>query len=123
MPVLHVLNKIDLVGAAPGRTEGPPEAIRLSARTGQGVDALREWLLQAAGWRPQGEGVFMARRRHLEALEQARSHLAAAMQAAVSLEVVAEELRLAHRALGTITGEVSADDLLGEIFSRFCIGK
>jgi tRNA modification GTPase len=123
MPVLRVLNKIDLVGVAAGRDAGVPEAVRLSARTGEGVGDLRDWLLQAAGWRPQGEGVFMARRRHLQALEAGRLHLAAATDPGASLEVMAEELRLAHRALGAITGEVSADDLLGEIFSRFCIGK
>jgi tRNA modification GTPase len=120
MPFLRVENKVDLVaqGAAPG--EG---ALRVSARTGEGIAALRAWLLRAAGWKPHAEGLFMARRRHLDALEEARGHLMRASIDHGPLELVAEELRLAHRAMGRITGEVSADALLGEIFSRFCIGK
>jgi tRNA modification GTPase len=123
MPFARVLNKIDLVDLPAGPTGENEATIRLSARTGAGVEALRQWLLRVAGWKPQGEGVFMARRRHLEALEEARVHMAAAAASQGGLELAAEELRLAHRALGRITGEVSADALLGEIFSRFCIGK
>ena len=122
IPALRVWNKIDLVGLPAGPV-GEAAGIRVSALTGEGIDALREWLLRTAGWQPHGEGIFMARRRHLDALQEARSHLAHASDLRTSLEVVAEELRLAHRALGRISGEVSADDLLGEIFSRFCIGK
>ena len=84
---------------------------------------LRDKLLRLAGWQPAGEGTFMARARHLDALSRAATHLAAARQATAQLELFAEELRLAQAALSEITGEFSADDLLGEIFSKFCIGK
>ena len=87
------------------------------------MDALRSRLLEAAGWRPLGEGVFMARQRHLEALESAQSHLLSAAREGARWELFAEELRLAQAALSTITGEYTSDDLLGDIFSRFCIGK
>ena len=122
MPLARVLNKIDLSGDAPGAAPGEAAIFRVSAKTGAGVEALRGWLLRAAGWRPHGEGLFMARERHLLALREAAAHLRAAgnLQA---FELIAEELRLAHSALGEITGAVTADDLLGEIFSRFCIGK
>lgn len=122
LPFARVVNKIDLAGLAPGREDGAETVIRLSAKTGEGIEALRSWLLAVAGWRPHGEGVFMARERHLRALEAARGALEAAGQAQ-AFEIIAEELRIAHRQLGLITGEVSADDLLGEIFSSFCIGK
>jgi tRNA modification GTPase len=123
MPVVRVINKIDLTGHAPGREQGGPEAtLFVSAKTGEGVDLLRQWLLDAAGWRPHGEGIFMARERHLVALVEAKAALASAATVQ-PFEIIAEELRLAHAALGRIVGEVSADSLLGEIFSRFCIGK
>jgi tRNA modification GTPase len=99
----------------------------LSAKSGHGLEALRQRLLHLAGWQPSGDGVFMARERHLQALAQVHNHLSAAQawlqEQAEHLDLLAEELRLAQQALGTITGEFSADDLLGEIFSRFCIGK
>ncbi|MFY9314289.1 MAG: tRNA uridine-5-carboxymethylaminomethyl(34) synthesis GTPase MnmE [Burkholderiales bacterium] len=118
---LTVVNKIDLVaGAAPGRHG---DAIHVSAKTGAGLDALRLALLEAAGWSARGESVFLARERHLRALEAARKHLQAAGAQVAHWEFFAEELRLAQEALGAITGRVSADDLLGEIFSRFCVGK
>lgn len=117
---LTLHNKIDVTGEAP-RAVG--DEIWLSARTGAGVDLLREKLLEAAGWRAAGEGAFMARARHLEALGRAAGHLAAARRAAAQLELFAEELRLAQAALAEITGEFTADDLLGAIFSSFCIGK
>ena len=118
---ITVINKIDLIpGAAAGR-QG--DAIHLSAKTGAGLDALRAALLEAAGWSSRGESVFLARDRHLRALEVARAHLAAAAAQHAHWEFFAEELRLAQDALGGITGRVSADDLLGVIFSRFCIGK
>jgi tRNA modification GTPase len=116
---IDVYNKADLVP----RFEAPPPALAISAKTGQGMDELRAAILAAAGWSSTGESVFLARERHLRALESARSHLAAAGQQLLTLEFFAEELRLAHAALGAITGEFTADDLLGEIFSRFCIGK
>jgi tRNA modification GTPase len=119
IPVVRVVNKIDRMND----WLGPPGAIRLSAKTGEGVDALRARLLDIAGWKPHGEGLFMARERHVQALRGARAHLESAATAGLAFEIVAEELRLAQMALGRITGEVSADDLLGVIFARFCIGK
>jgi tRNA modification GTPase len=119
IPRINVYNKIDLVpGFGP---EGG--ALAVSAKTGQGLERLRETILQAAGWSSSGEPVFLARERHLRALAEARSHLEAAARESARWEFFAEELRLAHAALGTITGEFTADDLLGEIFARFCIGK
>ena len=119
IPVLHVENKADL--APPGM--GQPGTLAVSAKTGQGIPALRQWLLETAGWKPHGEGLFMARGRHLEALAEARSHLLEAGANTQAFELMAESLRLAQASLGRITGAVSADDLLGEIFGRFCIGK
>jgi tRNA modification GTPase len=119
--VLQVFNKADAMDAAdvPG--------LRLSARTGDGLEALRRALLERAGWHASPEGVFIARTRHVQALQAARGHLAAARDLAAradaALDLLAEELRLAHDALGEITGRISADALLGEIFGRFCIGK
>jgi tRNA modification GTPase len=84
---------------------------------------LHDRLLELAGWQQTGEDVYMARERHVRALIQARSRLTAADQRWQQLELLAEELKLAQNALNSITGEFSADDLLGEIFSRFCIGK
>jgi tRNA modification GTPase len=120
MARLTLHNKIDVTFDAP-RAVG--DEIWLSAKTGAGVELLREKLLEAAGWQAVGEGAFMARARHLDALGRAAGHLAAARAAATQLELFAEELRLAQAALSEITGEFSADDLLGEIFSKFCIGK
>lgn len=113
-----VQNKIDLVaGAVAGA-----DVVAISAKTGAGVDQLRIRLLQIAGWQP-GESLFIARERHLRALTNAAEHLATAAAALPALEIFAEELRLAHNALQSITGEYTPDDLLGDIFSRFCIGK
>ncbi len=122
IPIVRVLNKIDLTGEAPGRNSFGEPLIRLSAKTGSGVEALKDWLLEVAGWKPHDEGIFMARQRHLIALERAAAHLNAAFVSQV-IELKAEELRLAQREMGTITGQVSPNELLGEIFSRFCIGK
>jgi len=119
-PRLTIHNKIDVTGEAPRAEEGE---VWLSARTGAGVDLLREKLLVAAGWQAAGEGAFMARARHLDALDRAAGHLAMARESTGQLELFAEELRLAQSALSEITGEFTADDLLGEIFSTFCIGK
>lgn len=122
LPVLHVYNKIDLVGESPhAAQEG--EAVYLSAKTGAGLEILRDRLLQLAGWQPAEEGVYLARERHLHALAAAKNSLEKAGQNWQQLELLAEELKLAQNALARITGEFSADDLLGEIFSRFCIGK
>jgi len=116
---IHVYNKVDLVpGFAP-----PVGALAVSAKTGQGLEGLRKAILSAAGWSATGESVFLARERHLRALARAREHLDDAGRQLPRWELFAEELRLAQVALGEITGEFSADDLLGEIFGRFCIGK
>jgi tRNA modification GTPase len=121
---LFVFNKIDLAGESASRREleGRVE-IRLSAKTGAGLELLRTGILNAVGWRPAEEAQFMARERHLRALQRADAALARATGETKAIELFAEELRLAQQALGEITGQFSADDLLGEIFSRFCIGK
>ncbi len=118
---ITVHNKIDLAAGSPRKEPGPE--IWLSAKTGAGVDLLQTELLETAGWRPAGEGGFMARQRHLDALARAQARLLTAQTLAAQLDLQAEELRLAQEALSEITGEFTADDLLGEIFSRFCIGK
>jgi tRNA modification GTPase len=131
VPVVDVFNKADACAAqrvAQAVSTAPAgHAVALSARTGDGLEALRQSLLRHAGWQAVPEGVFIARQRHVQALKVAREHLSlATLHAAQSdgaLDLLAEELRLAHNALGTITGAFSADDLLGEIFTRFCIGK
>ena len=121
---LTVLNKIDLVGEdLPVGESSQGMRIPLSAKTGEGIDALRRELLALAGWQSGAEDVFMARERHLGALERVAGALERAWGAMPHSELFAEELRLAHRELGAITGEFTPDDLLGEIFSRFCIGK
>jgi tRNA modification GTPase len=119
---IDIYNKIDL---APGFRVpmGEFPAVGVSALTGAGIDQLRRAILEVAGWKSHGESVFLARERHLRALQVARGHLAAAAGQGQQWELFAEELRLAQQALASITGEFSADALLGEIFSRFCIGK
>jgi tRNA modification GTPase len=130
-PMTLVVNKIDLpdnvkidfksAGASSEQVE-----IRVSAQTGEGLEQLKDHLKQCVGYQSGGEGQFMARRRHLEALVIASQHLeegAKQLQEFAAGEILAEELRLAQQALGGITGEVTSDDLLGEIFSSFCIGK
>jgi len=120
--LIEVFNKAD---ASARRPEG--DAIVISARSGGGLEPLRERLLELAGWHAQPEGVFIARTRHVQALRRTREHLERAADLAAqrdaALDLFAEELRLAHDALGEITGAFTADDLLGEIFGRFCIGK
>jgi tRNA modification GTPase len=120
--VVH--NKIDITGGAPRveRARGVAH-VHLSAKTGDGLGALRATLLELAGYAGREEDVFMARERHVGALRRARDRIAAAAAQFAQPELMAEELRLAHLELQSITGEFSADDLLGEIFSRFCIGK
>lgn len=121
--IVQVFNKAD---AATAPAVGG-DAIALSAKTGAGLDALRRRLLHQVGWHATPEGLFIARERHVQALKRTREHLelahAVSVQQPPALDLLAEELRLAHDALGEITGAFSADDLLGEIFSRFCIGK
>jgi tRNA modification GTPase len=122
-PRLYVFNKIDLVQeTARAETKEGGEYIYLSAKTGAGIELLRKKLLSLVGWH-QEAGVFIARERHLRALKRAQKHLDNAAAESARAELFAEELRLAQDALNEITGEFSSDDLLGEIFSRFCIGK
>jgi tRNA modification GTPase len=125
--VLHVFNKRDAVDAAAATRAVQSGGLALSAQTGAGLAELRARLLALAGWHAQPEGVFIARTRHLHALKRTLGHLELAQAQATSIEpaldLLAEELRLSHDALSEITGEFTPDDLLGEIFGRFCIGK
>jgi tRNA modification GTPase len=124
VPRITVLNKIDLLGLEAGRSETKGRVLlQVSARSGEGVDLVRQELLRIAGWHAHGEDVILARERHLTALRQALAHVAEAAGQLGALELFAEELRLAQERLGEITGEFTADELLGVIFSRFCIGK
>jgi tRNA modification GTPase len=123
-----VWNKLDAVleGVAPGGGTADG-VVSLSAKTGAGLDTLRRKLLAVAGWQAAPEGVYIARERHVQALRRVEAHLLEAAGhlalGARSLDLLAEELRLAQNALNEITGEFSPDDLLGVIFSSFCIGK
>ena len=135
VPVIDLWNKTDL--AAPGAAmqplaplagrAGSEESLSLSARTGAGLDAVRQRLLQVAGWQSAAEGLYIARARHVEALQAVGAHLEEANDQlnvpGPALDILAEELRLAQQALNSITGEFTSDDLLGVIFSSFCIGK
>lgn len=131
VPVIDVWNKTDCTSAAVADAAGSGvvnrRSVRISARTGDGLEALRRILLEVAGWQSAPEGVYIARARHVQALAQVDAHLEqAAAQLLIpspALDLLAEELRLAQNALGAITGEFSSDDLLGVIFSSFCIGK
>src|SRR5438128_465174 len=119
-----VFNKIDLSGDRPRAEESTHGwRIHVSAKTGEGLDALRLALLKLAGWQSGGEDMFMARERHLVSLERVAQALERAGQTMPQSELVAEEVRLAQRELGSMTGEVSPDHLLGQIFERFCVGK
>ena len=124
VPVLNLWNKSDCL---PPEQPLPETGILLSARTGTGLDSLRQQLLQLAGWQSAAEGLFIARARHVQALHSVREHLDNATHQLQShspaLDLLAEELRLAQNHLSAITGEFSSDDLLGVIFSSFCIGK
>lgn len=134
VPVVRVLNKTDLTTTGPSVSRHTPEGgvpevceIRLSAKQSEGIELLRAELLRIAGWQAGTESVYLARERHLIALRAAQEHTALAaahaQQRAQSLDLFAEELRLAQEELNSITGEFTSDDLLGVIFSRFCIGK
>jgi tRNA modification GTPase len=127
VPVTLVFNKIDLTGS-PARLDeaAAPPRIFLSARTGEGLDLLRTHLKATVGYRETESGAFAARRRHLDALHRALQHVQSAadtLSSTRAFELFAEDLRLAQHALGEITGEFTSDDLLGEIFGSFCIGK
>ena len=127
VPVTLVFNKIDLTGTPPrlDETSAPPRVF-LSARSGAGLDLLRTHLKATVGYRETESGALAARRRHLDALDRARQHVQNAadiLSSTRAFELFAEDLRLAQHALGEITGEFTSDDLLGEIFGSFCIGK
>lgn len=127
LPITVVRNKADVTGEQLGISDCDGHTlVRLSARTGAGVDVLRDHLKQSMGFETHLEGGFLARRRHLQALEQAAVHLQQGkdqLLGAMAGELLAEELRLAQQALSEITGEFTSDDLLGRIFTSFCIGK
>jgi tRNA modification GTPase len=126
LPCTRVFNKIDLTGRAAGIQQTPDGTeVALSARSGEGMTALSEHLKSVVGYTESGAGNFSARRRHLDALQRTAGNLenAQACLTSGSGELLAEELRLAQQHLSEITGEFSSDDLLGEIFSSFCIGK
>jgi tRNA modification GTPase len=127
VPVIVVRNKIDVTGEPPGLAEGVSSSlVRLSARTGAGLDELREIIKARAGYSDPGEGTVIARQRHLDSIRRARGHFDAGReQLAMNRagELLAEELRAAQVALAEVTGEYTSDDLLGEIFGKFCIGK
>jgi len=128
VPVVRIWNKIDLSGHTPSKDESADAVhLYLSAHEKLGIDLLRAELLRIAGWQQTGESLYLARERHLIALRAAREHLELARQHAMqddqSLDLFAEELRLAQDQLSSITGQFTPDDLLGVIFSRFCIGK
>jgi tRNA modification GTPase len=120
-----VLNKSDLSSVTGDVAKIPPE-IAVSASRGNKIDVLRAHLIAALGYHPEGTGAISARRRHLDALQRARQHLyraCAEFDDHSGAELVAEELKLAHEAVGEVTGRFSSDDLLGRVFSTFCIGK
>jgi tRNA modification GTPase len=131
VPVIQVWNKVDAVpppqAAIAIDTDAETVNITVSAKNGQGLETLRRTLLQVAGWQPAAEGIYIARERHVQALRQVSAHLGFAdsqlKAKSQALDLLAEELRLAQNALGDITGEFTSDDLLGVIFSKFCIGK
>ena len=123
-PFTLVLNKIDVIHGQPREFEDGCVVLALSAKTGVGVDALRARLRSIAGLEETRQGGFSARRRHVEALARAREHVEAAGPLLKGrLELAAEELKAAQQALDELTGAHTSDDLLGEIFSSFCIGK
>jgi len=123
VPIIRVFNKSDLLAAEP---DLGPDEIAVSALTGEGISRLVERLQAFAGYRHADGSQFIARQRHIDALDRARSHLDHGidqLRRYQAGELLAEELRLAQQAMGEITGEVTSDDLLGMIFSSFCIGK
>ena len=126
VPIIVVRNKVDLTRESAGVDENDERIIRLSAKTGVGLDELRTQIRRLAGYRDLGEQTITARRRHIDAMQRARTHFEAGRQVLTEQragEMFAEELRLAHQALGEIVGGTSSDDLLGRIFTEFCIGK
>ena len=126
VPVVAIRNKIDLTDENPGLQNDRPLVLNISAKTGAGIDILRQQILKLAGYQDRGEGAFTARRRHIDALRRAEKHFQTGrkkLEESRAGELLAEELRLAQEALSEITGSFSSDELLGKIFSDFCIGK
>ncbi len=126
LPVIILRNKIDVTGDEAGLAQQSPTTLNVSAKTGAGIDELRATIRRLAGYKDLGEGAFTARRRHVDAITVAAEHFQRGKEALdkdKAGELFAEDLRLSHEALGEITGSVSSDDLLGRIFSEFCIGK
>ena len=126
--VTLIYNKVDLTGDSVGiaTADDGSVSLRVSASQGEGIELLREHLKACMGFEQTGESLFSARRRHLDALEDAATHLGHGYQQLTLMgagELLAEDLRMAQQSLGSITGAFSADDLLGRIFSSFCIGK
>ncbi len=126
IPLIVLRNKIDLSGDMPGVVQSEPPVLNVSAKTGAGTEALREMIKHLAGHGSEGVGAFTARKRHVDALTDAAVHFDTgrlALEQNKAGELLAEELRLAQESLGKITGEFTSDELLGRIFSEFCIGK
>jgi tRNA modification GTPase len=125
-PILEVNNKSDLLDKGISKKD-ENQTLLISAKTGEGIEALKQQILRSVGWGGSQEGAIVARRRHLDCLDRAATHLDQSQKFAadgnISLELFAEELRLAQDQLGQITGKLLPDDLLGKIFSQFCIGK
>jgi tRNA modification GTPase len=123
---LEVNNKSDLLDKGISKKD-ENQTLLISAKTGEGIEALKQQILRSVGWGGSQEGAIVARRRHLDCLDRAATHLDQSQKFAadgnISLELFAEELRLAQDQLGQITGKLLPDDLLGKIFSQFCIGK
>ena len=123
--VLELVNKADLLQESLKTTSS--EALLISAKTGEGIEGLKQKILELVGWAGPQEGAILARRRHLDCIERAAEHIEKSEEFAAngnnSLELFAEELSLAQRHLGEVTGKLLPDDLLGKIFSQFCIGK
>lgn len=125
-PVIVVRNKIDLTSQQPAVIDGEVLTVTLSAKTGAGLELLKQQIKKAVGFEQQAEGIYLARRRHLDALTRAAEHVQQAheqLSTSKAGELAAEDLRLAQHAMAEITGEFTSDDLLGRIFSSFCIGK
>jgi tRNA modification GTPase len=126
IPVIELRNKIDLSGDVAGVANEEPPAVNVSAKTGEGIDDLRQAIARVAGYKDLGEGAFTARQRHIDALRNAKAHFdrgRRVLRQDNAGEIFAEELRLSQESLGAITGAVTSDDLLGRIFAEFCIGK
>jgi tRNA modification GTPase len=126
IPLIILRNKIDVTGDTPGVTKEDATTLNVSAKSGAGIDDLRSTIRRLAGYKDLGEGAFTARRRHVDAIARAHEHFRRGKEALEKNragELFAEDLRLSHETLGEITGALSSDDLLGRIFSEFCIGK